>query len=235
MMVGESTEKVDVIIPNDAYNSYKDIPTFSAYLTIIVRDSSGRVLKVHHQKSRSPTANFIGLFLPLTYYSAVNSAFTLTNTAGGTCSYLPGFGGSPQDISYPNSNGAANHPTYLVTIQVGSGQQSNPSAATSLAAPIANGSGAGQLIYGTPTLPSSVIVSGSEAFYYISEIINNQSGGTINITEVGIITNVQLMTYYNTASTSCGQLLVWYDVLSTPISIPNGGGIVLYYTFAVNP
>jgi len=235
MIVGNDIGEINVNIPNDAYNNYHDVPTFSAYLTIIVKDSSGRVLKVHQQKSHSPTANFIGLLLPITYYSNTNSAFTLTNTTGGTCNYKPGLGSSPEDIAYPNSNSNANHPTYLVMIQVGSGQQSNPSTATSLAAPISNGTGAGQLIYGAPIIPLSFTVSGSIVFYHISEVVTNQSGNTINVTEVGIITNIQIMIYYNTASSNCGQLLVWYDVLSSPISIPNGGSIIIYYNFEVNP
>jgi len=235
MIIGKGVSDIDVDIPNDAYDTEKDIPTFKAYLIAIVRDSTGKVIKVHKQRSHSPTANFIGLLLPLTWFNNTGSSYTITNIAGGTCSYRPGMGGNPQDISYPNSNSGANKPTYLAMIQVGSGSQSNPSSATKLAAPIPNGSGSGQLIYGSVSIPGTVSVSGSSAYFYISQAYNNQSGATITITEVGIVLQLAIQTYTNTASTNCGQVLIWYDVLSSALSIPNGGSLVIYYTFTVNP
>ena len=120
-------------------------------------------------------------------------------------------------------------------IQVGSGQQSNPYTATALAAPIANGSGAGQLVYQPVTPPSSIAINGNTAYFYITQTYNNISGGTVTITEVGIILELQIATYQNTASTNCGNILVWYDVLSSPISVPNAGSVTIYYTFVVNP
>jgi hypothetical protein len=233
MIVSKGVSDIDIDMPRDAYDTGKDTPTFRAYLIAIVRDSTGKVIKIHKQRSHSPTANFIGLLLPLTWFSNTGSSYTITNINGGTCSYRPGMGDGPQDIAYPNS--AYNHPTYLVMIQVGSGSQSNPSSATKLAAPIPNGSGSGQLIYGSVSIPDTDIVSGSSAYFYISQAYNNQSGATITITEVGIVLQLQLAVYNNTGSTNCGQVLVWYDVLSSSISIPNGGTLVIYYTFTVNP
>ena len=233
MMVGKGVEDIDIGMPRDAYETGKDTPTFNAYLTIIVRDSEGRVTKIHRQRSHSPTANFIGLMLPTVYFSNTNNSYTLKNTGNGTCSYQPGIGTNYYDIAYPNA--ASNYNTYLVMIQVGSGQQSNPYNAYSLASPIANGSGAGQLVYGQLSLPSNVTVSGSEVYFNISQAFNNQSGGTVTITEVGIILYVSFAQPHNNYSSGCGQTLVWYDVLSSPISIPNGGTLVIYYTFTVNP
>jgi len=233
MMVGKEVDDANIRMPEDAYDTGKDTPTFNAYLTVVVRDSEGKVIKVHRQRSHSPTANFIGLFLPISYFSTNNVSFTITNVTGGTCTYKPGLGGSPQDIIYPNSN--VNYNTYIVTIQVGSGQQSNPYTATALAAPIANGSGAGQLVYQPVTPPSSITINGNTAYFYITQTYNNISGGTITITEVGIITEIQTINYTNSAHTNCGNILLWYDVLSSPISIPNGGSVTIYYTFVVNP
>jgi len=233
MMVGKETEDINIRMPEDAYNIGNYIPSFNAYLTVIVRDSEGKVVKVHKQRSHSPTANFIGLFLPISYFTTNNVSFTITNVTGGTCTYKPGLGGNPKDIAYPNS--AYNHNTYIVEIQVGSGQQSNPYTATALAAPIANGSGAGQLIYQSVVTPSNILLSGNTAYFYITQTYNNLSGSTITITEVGIILELQTVTYTNTAYTDCGNILVWYDVLSSPISVPNAGSVTIYYTFTVNP
>jgi len=233
MMVGKGIEDIDITMPRDTYDIGKDTPTFNAYLTVVVRDSEGKVVKVHRQRSHSPTANFIGLMLPLTYFNVTGSSYTIKNTGGSTYSYKPAINIYTQCISYPNSG--VNNPSYIVMIQVGSGQQSNPYVAYSLAAPIANGSGTGQLVYGQPSVPSNVTVSGSEAYFTISQTFNNSSGGTVTINEVGIVTYLQFSESSNNAYTGLGQTLVWYDVLSSPISVPNGGSVTIYYTFTVNP
>ena len=236
-MVGRGIEDIDIKMPRDAYDTGKHMPTFNVYLTAIVRDSEGRVVKIHRQRSHSPTANFIGLMLPLQYFINTNSSYTLTNTGGSTTGYQPNTTIQAYDISYPNAE--QNFQTYLAMIQVGSGQQSNPYSANSLAAPIANGSGTGQLAYGQPSIPSTITVSGSEAYFTISQTFNNNSGGTVTITEVGIILHLWLNTLTlsggTTENNNFGNVLVWYDVLSSSISVPNGGSVTIYYTFTVNP
>jgi hypothetical protein len=233
MMIGKTVDDVDVRMPEDTYDTGKHIPTFNAYLVVVVRDSRGNIVKVHRQRSHSPTANFIGLFLPLIYFTSNNVSYTITNATGGTCTYQPNLSKGAQDISYPNT--ATNAPTYFVMIQVGSGQQSNPYTATALAAPIANGSGAGQLVYQSAVLPQSIRINGNTAYFYVTQSFNNISGGTVTITEVGLLLQVQLITYSGSPTINCGQVLVWYDVLSSPISVPNGGSVTIYYTFTVNP
>jgi len=233
MMVGKEVDDVNIRMPEDAYDTGNHVPTFNAYLIAVVRDSEGKIIKVHRQRSHSPTANFIGLFLPISYFSTNNVSFTITNVTGGTCTYKPGLGGNPQDIVYPNT--ANNLNTYIVMIQVGSGQQSNPYTATALAAPIANGSGAGQLVYQPVTPPSSIAINGNTAYFYITQTYNNISGGTVTITEVGIILYLITAVYNTSHYTMCNNLLVWYDVLSSAISVPNAGSVTIYYTFTVNP
>jgi len=233
MMVGKEIEDIDAVMPRDAYNIGKDTPTFNVYLTVVVRDSEGKVVKVHRQRSHSPTANFIGLMLPLTYFVATGNSYTIKTTGGSTYSYQPLNNNNSPCISYPNS--AHSFPSYIVMIQVGSGQQSNPYTAYSLAAPIANGSGTGQLVYGQPMIPSNITVSGSSAYFAISQAFSNNSGGTVTITEVGIVTQIVLAASVNSSSSFSGNILMWYDVLSSPISVPNGGSVTIYYTFTVNP
>jgi hypothetical protein len=233
MMIGEIVNDIDVHIPRDAYDTGKDMPTFNVYLTAIVRDSKGNIIKVHRQRSHSPTTNFIALILPVNYYTTTGSSITITGLGGATYNYQPAFSNGGYDIAYPNS--ASNYPSYLIEIDVGSGQQSNPLTATNLAAPIANGSGSGQLMYSASSISPSIIVSGSSAYFYISQTFINQSGGTVTIKEVGVVTRIQLVEPSNNGSAGNYTLLTWYDVLSSPISVPNGGSIVIYYTFTVNP
>ena len=235
MIVGNEIKNIDVDIPKDIYDADKQTPTFSVYLTIIVKDPQGKIIKVHRQRSHSPTANFIGLLLPLTYYESSSITFTLTNTGGETYSYQPGSTSINTYISYPATGYNENQTTNIVMIQVGSGSQSNPYTAYSLASPIANGSGAGQLIYGTPSVSPNVTVNGNSAYFYITQTFNNATSSTVNITEVGILLHPTLINYEITYATNCGQLLVWYDTLSSPISVPAGSAVVIAYTFTVNP
>jgi hypothetical protein len=234
-MIGKGIEDIDIRMPRDTYNIGKEAPTLNVYLTVVVRDSEGKVIKVHRQRSHSPTANFIGLMLPLSYFINTGNSFTLTNTGNGTYAYGPQLTGSAKGISYPNSNTSIPTPSYIVMIQVGNGSQSNPYSAYTLASPIANGSGTGQLLYGQPSIPSNIMVSGNSAYFIISQAFINSSGTAINITEVGIIVlinfAVSAANYFPTGE----QLLVWYDALSSAISVPNGGSVVIYYTFTVNP
>jgi hypothetical protein len=233
MMVGKGIEDIDISMPKDAYDTGKHTPTFSAYLTIIVRDSKGRVVNIHRQRSHSPTANFIGLLLPLNWFTFTGQAFTLTNTSDSTYSYKPGLGATIPGISYPNNE--YNHPNYLAMIQVGSGARSNPFNAYSLASPIANGSGIGQLVYGTPSVSNTITASGNSAYFVIEQTFSNQTSSTISITEVGIITYLYFVDAGNNYPTNLGNTLIWYDVLSSAISVPAGGSVTIYYTFTVNP
>jgi hypothetical protein len=229
MMVGKDIAKPLTRLPKDAYYDGKDVPTFSAYLTIIVRDKDGKVIKVHRQRSHSPTYNFIYLLLPYSFYTTSGAQVTITNINGTSNSWAPFRG----PISYPNT--ATNNPSYIIQIQVGNGQQSNPSAATKLAAPISSGTGNGQLVYGAVSVSSNIAVSGNSAYFYIVQAFSNESGSSVSITEIGIITQIQVNGMGCAYSVNLGPLLVWYDVLSSPISVPSQATVTIYYTFMVNP
>jgi hypothetical protein len=162
MMVGKAVEDIDLQMPHDVYPQNKDGPTFKAYLVIIVRNEKGDIVKIHKQWSHSPTSNFIGLMLPLNWYINNNSNWTIKNTLGSSGGYSPVLSSSASCIFYPGSSG--NCPVYLSMIQVGNGQQSNPYNSYSLAAPIANGSGTGQLLYGAPSVSQTPTTSGSSVY-----------------------------------------------------------------------
>jgi hypothetical protein len=221
----------DLYIPKDGKGDTEYQKSFSAILTIIVRDKDGKVIKKYKQKSHSPTANFILLMLPLTYYANLGHAVSITTVSGSTISYNPNTGKYNHLIIYPNN--LNNYNTYLVNIMVGSGSNSNPYNAYNLNAPISNGSGTGQLLYSSPNIPTNITISGNQAYFIISQPLTNQSGGTITISEVGIITNIGIQYQYD-GSINGGNVLVWYDTLSSPISIDNGQSATIYYVFIVN-
>jgi hypothetical protein len=229
-MIGKAIDDMYVsMLPEDTYPSDREQPTFKAYLTVIVRDADGNIVRVHKQWSRSPTSNFITIFLPGNWYSNTGQNLALVNTGGTSYAFNP----SSSALYYPSTDG--NYPEYLAMIQVGSGSQSNPYSAHSLAAPIANGTGTGQLVYGQPSVSSTPTVSGSSAYFYISQAYYNSSGGTIIITEIGILVNITIWEPSTGTRPNIGNVLMWYDVLSSTISVPNGGSVTIYYTFAVNP
>jgi len=233
MMVGS---KVDydinnLYIPKDGKEDTEYKKSFNAVLTIIVKDKNGKIVKRYKQKSHSPTSNFIGLMLPLTWYNITGNSWTFTTTSNTTFSYKPTLVLHGYGIQYPNN--AYSYNTYIINIMVGSGSQSSPYSAYNLALPITNGSGTGQLIYSTPNIPTGITINGNQAYFIVSQSLTNQSGGTITVSEVGIVI------YLNTINSEAtglekGNVLTWYDVLSSPISVGSGQSVVIYYTFSVN-
>jgi len=234
MMIGKAVDDMNVnMLPDDAYPSEREQPTFKAYITAIVRDANGNIVKVHKQWSHSPTSNFMAILLPANWYINTQQSTSIVSTSNSSYALNPTAGSKANGIFYPNNN--SNGSTYLLMIQVGSGTQSNPYSAYSLAAPIANGSGTGQLVYGTPSVSSSPIVSGSSMYFYISQTFNNLSGGTITITELGIVLSLTISEPSKLITYGGVNVLIWYDTLSSPISVSNGGSITIYYTFTIIP
>ena len=222
----------DLDIPKDSKEDIDYQKSFNATLTIIVKDKDGKVIKKYKQKSHSPTANFIFLMLPITFYNNLGNALAITTVSGSTINYFPNTETYNYTIIYPNN--LNNYNTYLVNIIVGSGSQSNPYNAINLNAPISNGSGTGQLLYSPPNIPTGITISGNQAYFIVSQSLTNQSGETITISEIGIITSIGIQYNYD-ASIYGGNVLVWYDILSSPISIDNGQSATIYYTFSINP
>ena len=151
MLVGSKVDYdiSNLYIPKDGKGDNDYQKSFNATLTIIVRDKDGKVIKKYKQKSHSPTVNFIGLMMPLTWFNATGYVWNIANTSNSIFSYKP----------------------------------------------------------------------------------------TITISEVGIILNLiteAASSYSPSTSTVVGNTLVWYDVLSSPISVGNGQNVVIYYTFSVN-
>ena len=237
MMVGSKVDYdiSNLYIPKDSKGDTEYQKSFNATLTIIVRDKDDKVIKRYKQKSHSPTANFIGLMLPVSYYGASNTCWTLITTSNTTFTYVPDsnscYNGNYNDINYPGNG--TNYNVYLINIMVGSGTQSNPYNAYNLASPISNGSGTGQLLYSSPTIPTNITINGNQAYFIVSQSYNNQSGGTITISEVGLIISMTV-SQTNEVGRGTGNILTWYDTLSSPISVGSGQQVAIYYTFSVN-
>jgi len=180
-------------------------PTFKAYIEAKVYDKEGHLIQYHRQPMRSLTQYFLALMsIPLigTYQgSSTNSATgILTNVLG-----------LPSAIS-GNSNTATIAWTW--SIQLGSGTQAFSPSLNSLAAPIANGTEAGQLSYGT------VSVAYAGASIFISVTVTNYTSSTITVTEIGLTCTIGI--FYSSSSSNTYNFLLSYDTFSSPISIPAG-------------
>jgi len=179
----------------------------SEKIIAIVRDAKGNIIDKREQKMRSLTQYYLALMsIPIigTIPSISSSTATgiLTNVLGLTGNLAVGAG----------NVGILNFDT---SIQLGSGTQSFSLTLNSLSAPIANGSGTGQLIYY------------QQSFLYtitsISQIltVSNSSSNTITVSEIGLIGTIYLSG--GEAIQTTNTYLFSYDTFSSPISIPAGG------------
>jgi hypothetical protein len=125
-----------------------------------------------------------------------------------------------QQSSYIYSGNPVNNSSNILwdwSIQFGSGTQPFSVTLKGLAAPIANGTGEGELYYG------AISISYTATSIVISVTVTNYSASTISVTEIGLIGNIYIQ-YQNPSNAyaySTYSFLLSYDTFSTPISIPS--------------
>jgi hypothetical protein len=200
-----------LIIPDDL----PDEPTFKAYIEAKVYDREGHLIQYHRQPTRSLTQYFLALMSILvvgTYQGPSTNQATgiLVNVLG-----LP----SQQSTSSSSTYYTSASILWDWSIQLGSGTQTFSVSLTGLAAPIANGTGTGELYYG------SLSVSYTATSIILMVTVTNYSASAISVTEIGLIGNIYIQ-YANTSSSSTYNtysFLLSYDTFSTPISIPSNG------------
>jgi hypothetical protein len=192
-----------LIIPDDLPDEQ---PTFKAYIEAKVYDKEGHLIQYHRQPMRSLTEYFLALISILligTYQSSTNYYATgiLTNVLG-----LP----SQQS----SSSSAIIYWDW--SVQLGSGTQTFSLTLNSLAAPILNGTGSGELSYGS--------IGGSVTATSISVLltVSNLSSVAVNVTEIGLFGTIYL-NYNNSNGVNKYTFLLSYDTFSTAISIPASG------------
>jgi len=113
---------------------------------------------------------------------------------------------------------------YNMGIQIGTGTATPKPNDTALNSPITNGTGAGQMQYPTQPTASSVNINGNTSYFTIQSTITNNSGSPITVTEVGLLAQ--------TSHTIISGLLA-HDLLSSPVTVPNGTAITITYTISV--
>jgi len=200
-----------LIIPDDLPDEQ---PTFKAYIEAKVYDKEGHLIQYHRQPMRSLTQYFLALMaIPIigTYQGA------LINQAPGILTSVLGL------PSQQNTTQSANI-LWDWAIQLGSGTQAFSLTLTGLAAPILNGTGAGQLSYG----PLSVSYAGSTI--YVSIQVTNTTSSTISVTEIGLRGTIYIQ--YSGGSINTYSFLLSYDTFSTAISVPALGMAIFQITLS---
>jgi hypothetical protein len=207
-----SEEDIDKLIIPDGL---PDELSFKAYIEATVYDKEGHIIDYRRQPMRSLTQYFLALMsIPLIGTFKGPSTYQATNI-------LVNILGLPSQRSTYIYNSAYNSSNILWgwSIQLGSGTQTFSVTLNSLAAPIANGSGSGQLAYG------SVLVSYSGTSITISTTVANYTTSTISITEIGLIGNIYIQ-YQNPSNAyayNTYSFLLSYDIFSTPILVLSNG------------
>jgi hypothetical protein len=200
-----------LIIPDDLPDEQ---PSFKAYVEAKVYDKEGHLIQYHRQPMRSLTQYFLALMaIPIigTYQGA-----SINQAPGILTSVL----GLPSSVS---SSYSANI-SWDWAIHLGSGTQNFSLTLTGLAAPILNGTGTGQLSYG------SLSVSYAGLTIFISLQVSNTTSSAISVTEIGLTGTIYIQ--YNNGSINTYSFLLSYDTFSTAISVPALGMAVFQITLS---
>jgi len=200
-----------LIIPDDLPDGG---PTLKAYIEAKVYDKEGHLIQYHRQPMRSLTQYFLALMaIPIigTYQGAsINQALGILTSV----------------LGLPNSIGSSTtaNISWDWSIQLGSGTQTFSPSLTGLAAPILNGTGAGELSYGS----LSVSYAGSTIF--VSLQVTNTTSSAISVTEIGL--NGTIYIQYSGGSVNTYSFLLSYDTFSTAVSVPALGMAVFQITLS---
>jgi len=199
-------EDLDYILEPFKEDKEEDKQIISEKIIAIVRDANGNIIDKREQKMKSLTQYYLAL-MSIALFGTYSGA--TGNTATSIMTNILGF---PTTMS--NTSNVAVIP-FDTSIQLGSGTQSFTPTLNSLSAPISNGTGTGQLQYNSQSV--------SYTNNSISQLLiaSNNSGNTIAVSEIGLMSRITVWGFGGTTITK--NYLLSYDTFSTPISIPAGG------------
>jgi len=200
-----SEEDIDKLIISD---DLPDEPAFKAYIEAKVYDKEGHIIDYRRQPMRSLTQYFLALMsIPL-----------IGTYSGGSSNSPTGLLANVLGLSAVSNTAWSADIVWTWSIQVGSGTQAFSPTLTGLAAPILNGSQAGQLVY------STTAVSNTGSSVFVLGAVSNNTSSAISVTEIGLTCTVYIQYWPSSGyTTSSYNFLLSYDTFSTAISIPASG------------
>ena len=206
------------------------IPTFEAFLELEVRNGNGGTIYHQKQRSHSWVRNAYNvLFCQIAAKDASDVTFGAGKLSGkqtnGTVrglSYPFGYGDA---VSIEGTSAGLRAAAGVDTkgIVIGSGTNAETFEDYGLQTPIVNGTGAGQMSYIASELHAITYDAGTKTLTdTLIRYFNNNSGGSVNVNEVGIVALFQ------------GQFAQNYmlsrDKLAATITVPNTGQIKVTYS-----
>jgi hypothetical protein len=203
-------------------------PNVEVFLHAYNYNAEGHLTQRLIQRSDSFLPNFLGML-----YSQMNAPYNGSGTSGsgpdtrGTNEpFINGYtsSGSGSYVQYISINGfTTNAPggTASYGIQVGTGTAANSTSTYALASQIANGTGSGQLSYGTHGYNWST----GSTLTAVARSFTNSSGASITISEVGLVWESNWGSSYN--------FMMIRDVLSSSVTIANNGSATFQYTISI--
>jgi hypothetical protein len=214
-------EDLDYILEPFGEQEEPDIKIVLEKIKVIVRDAKGNIVDKREQRMKSLTQYFLAFMsIPIlsTYpdSSSSNANSILTNILG-----LPSQQYSRISNVYNNS-----YINFDMSIQLGSGTQAFSPTLNSLAAPIINGSGTGQLLYNTLSFTYS------QTSITAQLIATNSTSSAISVSEIGLqgIIRIGYVNGDDNYAIDTYTFLLSYDTFSTSVSIPAGGNATFQIT-----
>ena len=206
------------------------IPIPEAFWELEVRDKHGKVIQSLRQRSHSWVRNaYNQLFCQLAAKDANDTTFGPGKLSGKQTN------GTVRGVAYPFGYGESNSvdgtgyglraPAGIDTkgIVVGSGTNAESLEDYALQTQIANGTGAGQLSYIASEPHSITYDAGTKVLKdTLIRFFNNNSGGGVNVNEVGIVAYLQGQFNQN--------YMMSRDKLAATVTVPNTGQMKVTYT-----
>ena len=190
-------------------------------LDFVTRDPTGKIVRRHHYRCHS----FLTQYYQLQYcYQAnrvgVNGPAQAINDTGGTSRNFQALA-TPAAYNIHGSQALATDSAY--GIQVGTGNTANGAATAALATLIAHGVGAGRVLYGSMGITAPA--GSAPLVYTFTRTFTNTSGGTVNITEAGLV-----FACLDTGATQ-RNLMILRDVFAQ-VPVLNGNNTTATYTLS---
>ena len=202
------------------------VPIPEAFLELEVRDKDGNVIQRYRQRSHSWTRNAYNcMFSQLAGKAYDDSTFgpgkLSYKETGGSIRYTSYCGGSDQPVDGIAQGYRAPAGYDTRGIMVGSGTNAESFEDYSLQTKIANGTGAGQLVY-VESEPHSKTYADTTMKNTLVRYFNNNSGGDISVNEVALVWHI--------LGGQSFDFLFSRDKLASTVTVPNTGQLKVTYT-----
>jgi hypothetical protein len=177
------------------------------YIEWELRDQKGRIVR----RGKQPMKSWVKQWIQVLYGNLARTSFTVTDT-----------GGTSRNIGYDYSPAMAlNAGSGVSTFGIVVGSSDTPVTRDDykLGSQIAHGNATGQLMYGAVSFDAPVTY-GTGYLFRVMRVFTNNSGADITVKELGVYAGVYTV-----------YVCLIRDVLSTPVTIPNGYSWTVRYNF----